>query len=103
MNETRSPLTQENPLVLIFAGTAVVGLLIAKAGDLARAALDWLTTHDVLTRTEVLVTIPNTNGAGLDLARLAIAASVLVLVALAISAAVRRRRSTGETRPRPTR
>ena len=91
MSSTPNPLAEENPLALVLAGAAVVGLVIAKADDVAAAALGFLVEHGVLTRSEVVVEIPATDGAGLDVARLAIVACVLVLVTLAITAAVRRR------------
>jgi hypothetical protein len=85
-------LSDEDQLSLLMAAPLILGLLVAALPAMSTKATAWLLAHDLIVAASAspLVTIPGTEGAGLDLRRLIIVAAVLVLAAtLALSGARR--------------
>ncbi|MDJ0420362.1 hypothetical protein [Rhodococcus opacus] len=85
-------LSDEDQLSLLMAAPLILGLLVAALPAMSTKATAWLLAHDLIVAASAspLVTIPGTEGAGLDLRRLIIVVAVLVLaVTLALSGARR--------------
>lgn len=85
-------LSDEDQLCLLMAVPLILGLLVAALPAMSTKATAWLLAHDLIVAAwaSPLVTIPGTEGAGLDLRRLIVVAAVLALAAsLALSGARR--------------
>ncbi|TQC41275.1 hypothetical protein EEB14_55905 [Rhodococcus sp. WS4] len=85
-------LSGEDQLSLLMAAPLILGFLVAALPAMSTKAAAWLLAHDFIVAASAspLVTIPGTEGAGLDLRRLIIVAAVLALAAtLALSGARR--------------
>jgi hypothetical protein len=85
-------LSDEDQLSLLMAAPLILGLLVAALPAMSTKATAWLLAHDLIVAASAspLVTIPGTEGAGLDLRRLIIVVAVLVLaVTLALGGARR--------------
>lgn len=85
-------ISDEDQLTLLMAAPLILGLLVAALPAMSTKATAWLLAHDLIVTASAspLVTIPGTEGAGLDLRRLIIVAAVLTLsAALALSGARR--------------
>ena len=87
-------LSDEDQLSLLMAAPLILGLLVAALPAMSTKATAWLLAHDLIVAASAspLVTIPGTEGAGLDLRRLIIVVAVLALAAtLALSRVLSRR------------
>ncbi|BAH55539.1 hypothetical protein MLGJGCBP_03386 [Rhodococcus sp. T7] len=85
-------LSDEDQLSLLMAAPLILGLLVAALPAMSTKATAWLLAHDLIVGASAspLVTIPGTEGAGLDLRRLIIVVAVLVLAATLALSGVRR-------------
>lgn len=87
-------LSDEDQLSLLMAAPPLIlGLLVAALPAMSTKATAWLLAHDLIVggaSASPLVTIPGTEGAGLDLRRLIIVVAVLVLAATLALSGVRR-------------
>jgi hypothetical protein len=85
-------LSDEDQLALLMAAPLILGLVVAALPAISSKATAWLLTHELIVAASAspLVTIPGTEGSGLDLRRLVVVAAVLVdSAALALSGARR--------------
>lgn len=85
-------LSDEDQLSLLMAAPLILGLLVAALPTMSTKATAWLLAHDLIVEASAspLVTIPGTEGAGLDLRRLIIVVAVLALAATLALSGVRR-------------
>ncbi|MFJ4233868.1 hypothetical protein [Cellulosimicrobium cellulans] len=84
--------TPEDELIVINAALVALGAIAGSAGFLWLKGVAWLIEHNILVAAsaEPLLVLPASDGAGLDLPRIAIAGGVLLgVVVLSVSAAVR--------------
>lgn len=84
--------TPEEEVLLIHVGLALLGIVAASAGAFWLKGTTWLVEHQVLVaaKSDPLVQIPGSSGAGLDVPRLAILAAILVATLVAAVSSARR-------------
>ncbi|OUS84919.1 hypothetical protein [Rhodococcus sp. NCIMB 12038] len=90
--QSAAGLSDQDQLSLLMVAPLILGLLVAALPAMSTRATAWLLAHELIVAASAspLVTIPGTEGAGLDFRRLIIVAAVLVLAAtLALSGARR--------------
>lgn len=90
--QSAAGLSDQDQLSLLMVAPLILGLLVAALPAMSTKATAWLLAHELIVAASAspLVTIPGTEGAGLDFRRLIIVAAVLVLAAtLALSGARR--------------
>ena len=91
-------ITDDERVFLTIGGIIAAGGLLGSAALVWRSAIDFLVAHHVLARSSaVLLRLPWSGGAGLDLARLSCVAGVLLAVCICVISAVyhwRKRRDT---------
>ncbi len=84
--------TPEEELLLIHVALVAAGVVLGSASAIWLMGATWLVEHQILVAqsADPLLEIPGTNGAGLDLPRVAVAAGVIVaILTIAVSAARR--------------
>ena len=85
-------LSNEDQLSLLMAAPLLLGILVGTLPAMSTKATAWLLAHDLIVAATAspLVTIPGTEGAGLDFRRLIIITTVSVLAATLAVSGVRR-------------
>lgn len=82
----------DDDFVLVILGCLAAGAALGSVGLWRRRIVSWLVEQELLlpATSQPLLTLPGTDGCGLDLARLAVVAAALLVLGAVIFSAIRR-------------